>query len=164
MNKLASRFLLVALMAATFSGAATTIAAEPPATAARSATALLDQAPEANGGLNDITKMEKDGPPIERNFAQQPPLIPHAIKNYNITRNFNRCLDCHAWSKAAEAGATKVSETHFRDRDGKVLDNISPRRYFCVQCHVPQSDAKPLVANTFQGIPRSAKNLQGATK
>lgn len=153
MNKLASRFLLVALMAATFAGGA--IAA---------GTALLDQAPEAKGGLNEITKMEKDGPPIERNYEQQPPLIPHAIKNYNVTRNFNRCLDCHSWANAKESGATKVSATHFRDRDGKVLDNISPRRYFCLQCHVPQSDAKPLVANNFRGTTGSARNVQGATK
>ncbi|MCB1961304.1 MAG: nitrate reductase cytochrome c-type subunit, partial [Rhodocyclaceae bacterium] len=30
------------------------------------------------------------------------------------------------------------------------LSNISPRRYFCNQCHVPQFDAKPLVENTFK--------------
>jgi cytochrome c-type protein NapB len=40
--------------------------------------------------------------------------------------------------------------THFRDREGQELDNVSPRRYFCTQCHVPQTDAKPLVDNTFQ--------------
>ena len=43
-----------------------------------------------------------------------------------------------------------VSVTHFRTREGAELDNISPRRYFCTQCHVPQTDAKPLVENTFQ--------------
>ena len=50
----------------------------------------------------------------------------------------------------SETGATKVSLTHFKDRDGRELSNISPRRYFCTQCHVPQTDAKPLVDNTFQ--------------
>ena len=49
-----------------------------------------------------------------------------------------------------ESGATKVSLTHFKDRDGGELSNISPRRFFCMQCHVPQTDAKPLVTNTFQ--------------
>ena len=41
-----------------------------------------------------------------------------------------------------ESGATKVSITHFKDRDGRELSNISPRRYFCTQCHVPQTNAK----------------------
>ena len=49
-----------------------------------------------------------------------------------------------------EGGATKVSLTHFKDREGGELSNISPRRYFCMQCHVPQTDAKPLVGNRFE--------------
>ena len=53
--------------------------------------------------------------------------------------------DCHAWSCYWESGATKVSLTRTWDRDGGELSNISPRRYFCMQCHVPQTDAKPLV-------------------
>ena len=59
-------------------------------------------------------------------------------------------MDCHAWNRARETGATKVSLTHFRDRDGTELTGVSPRRYFCLQCHVPQTDARPLVENTFR--------------
>ena len=91
-----------------------------------------------------------DQPPIERDYVQQPPLIPHKVEGYEVTINFNKCMDCHAWSRYKESGATKVSLTHFKDRDGGELSNISPRRYFCMQCHVPQTDAKPLVANKFQ--------------
>jgi nitrate reductase (cytochrome), electron transfer subunit len=29
---------------------------------------------------------------------------------------------------------------------------LSPRRYFCTQCHVSQVDAKPLVGSTFLAI------------
>ncbi|WP_175463882.1 nitrate reductase cytochrome c-type subunit, partial [Vibrio cholerae] len=29
---------------------------------------------------------------------------------------------------------------------------VSPRRYFCLQCHVPQADAKPLVENDFERV------------
>jgi cytochrome c-type protein NapB len=94
-------------------------------------------------------KQDRDRAPLDRDFVQQPPLIPHTIANYQITKNFNKCMDCHAWSKTKTSGATKVSLTHFRTRDGQELDNISPRRYFCTQCHVPQTDAKPLVENTF---------------
>ncbi|MGL5633099.1 MAG: nitrate reductase cytochrome c-type subunit [Azovibrio sp.] len=98
----------------------------------------------------DPFKGTKDTAPIERSFVQQPPLIPHKIDNYNVTKNFNKCMDCHAWNRYKEAGATKVSLTHFKSRDGEELSNISPRRYFCMQCHVPQTDAKPLVANSFK--------------
>jgi len=76
--------------------------------------------------------------------------IPHNTGGYQITKNFNKCMDCHAWQKTKASGATKVSVTHFRTREGQELDNISPRRYFCTQCHVAQTDAKPLVENTFE--------------
>ncbi|EHC48208.1 Nitrate reductase cytochrome c550-type subunit, partial [Salmonella enterica subsp. enterica serovar Give str. S5-487] len=26
---------------------------------------------------------------------------------------------------------------------------VAPRRYFCLQCHVPQSDTAPIIDNTF---------------
>ncbi len=93
---------------------------------------------------------ERDHAVSERDFVQQPPLIPHTTANYQITKNFNKCMDCHAWQKAKASGATKVSVTHFRTSQGQELDSISPRRYFCTQCHVAQTDAKPLVENTFQ--------------
>lgn len=105
------------------------------------------QGPEA---ASENFRNERDVPPLPRDFVQQPPLIPHTVKGYNITRNFNKCMDCHAWNRTQQSGATKVSVTHFKTREGAELSNISPRRYFCTQCHVPQTDAKPLVANKFQ--------------
>ena len=36
--------------------------------------------------------------------------------------------------------------------DGKTLSDVSPRRYFCLQCHVTQADAAPLVENTFEPV------------
>ncbi len=105
----------------------------------------VEKTPEA-----DMYKPMKDAKPLPRDFVQQPPLIPHTIRDYQVTKNFNKCMDCHAWSKTKETGATKVSVTHFKTREGQELSNISPLRYFCTQCHVPQSDAKPLVENTFK--------------
>ncbi len=99
---------------------------------------------------NDAFKMSKESAPIPRDYVQQPPLVPHKVEGYAITKNFNKCMDCHSWTRYKETGATKVSLTHFKTRDGQELSNISPRRYFCLQCHVPQADAKPLVGNTFQ--------------
>jgi cytochrome c-type protein NapB len=94
----------------------------------------------------------KDGAPIPREYVQQPPLIPHEIRDYQIDANTNKCLACHSWANYREAGATKISQTHFEDRDRNVLANVSPRRYFCTQCHVPQADAQPLVENTFRPV------------
>jgi cytochrome c-type protein NapB len=135
------------LVAGLAAAAMAVTAAEEPAVKLQSLRGADVAAPEA---ASELFKNEKDRPPIPRDFVQQPPLIPHAVKGYNITMNFNKCLDCHSWSRYKETGATKISLTHFKDRDGKELANVSPRRYFCEQCHVPQTDAKPLVANTFK--------------
>ena len=94
----------------------------------------------------------KDGEPIARDYVQQPPLIPHKILGYKINRKSNKCLSCHSWGNYREAGATKISQTHFEDRDDNVLANISARRYFCTQCHVPQVNDQPLVENNFEPI------------
>jgi cytochrome c-type protein NapB len=104
----------------------------------------------ATSRTDSIFRPEKDQELIPRNFQKQPPLIPHSIKGYNITQNFNKCMDCHSRDRAEETGATKVAKSHYLDREDKKLSNISPRRYFCLQCHVPQFDAKPLVENTYK--------------
>ncbi|HEX9195574.1 MAG TPA: nitrate reductase cytochrome c-type subunit [Azonexus sp.] len=104
---------------------------------------------EGNSKVN-MFRPEKDQDVIPRNFQKQPPLIPHSVKGYNITQNFNKCMDCHSRERADETGATKVAKSHYLDREDKKLTNISPRRYFCMQCHVPQFDAKPLVENTYK--------------
>lgn len=99
-----------------------------------------------------VMKWQNDREPIRRDYVQQPSLIPHKIKGYKINKNFNKCLTCHSWANYKEADATKISQTHFRDREDDVLANIAPRRYFCTQCHVPQVNAKPLVENTFSPL------------
>lgn len=93
-----------------------------------------------------------DKVPDARNYVQQPPLIPHKVRDYKITKSNNKCMDCHSWRRYRETGAVKISATHFRDRSGLDIDHVSPLRYFCNQCHVPQKDAKPLVENTFTPI------------
>lgn len=86
------------------------------------------------------------------NYEIQPPTIPHAIDNYQLTVNTNRCMLCHTRSNAARFQAPPVSEQHYLTREGVVLEQISPRRYFCVQCHVVQTDAPQLVSNGFRGL------------
>lgn len=97
-------------------------------------------------------KWQSDRAPIQRDFVHQPPLIPHSIEGYVINTKSNKCLSCHSWANYKDKGATKISLTHFTDRDGNDLANVSARRYFCTQCHVSQVEAKPLVNNTFKPV------------
>jgi cytochrome c-type protein NapB len=94
-------------------------------------------------------KIVNDDQRKARNYPMQPPLIPHQIENYQVDLRFNKCMDCHSRARVGESGAPMVSITHFQDRDGNMLGEISPRRYFCTGCHVAQTDARLLVKNTF---------------
>jgi len=87
-----------------------------------------------------------------RNYPEQPPVIPHSIEGYQLTLRTNRCLDCHRRQFVEGSGAPMISITHFMDRDGQVLADVTPRRYFCTECHVQQTDAQPLVPNTFEDM------------
>ena len=88
----------------------------------------------------------------KRAYPDQPPTIPHSIDGYQVDLNSNRCILCHSRANADTFQAPMVSVTHFIDREGQVLATVSPRRYFCTQCHVVQTDAKPLVASDFRDV------------
>jgi len=107
-----------------------------------------------DGGLDapEIKLLPSDSLPIARNYFQQPPMIPHRVREYKITVRNNKCMSCHSWNNYKKAKATKVSQTHFEDRDGNAQSTLAARRYFCNQCHVPQVDAKPLVENNFMPV------------
>jgi cytochrome c-type protein NapB len=94
----------------------------------------------------------QDRDPIPRNYVQQPPMVPHTVEGYVINLKVNKCLTCHSWANYKEKKATKISQTHFADREGNDLANVSARRYFCTQCHTPQADARPLVENRFEPV------------
>lgn len=112
----------------------------------RGATQLEDTRPADQ--LKDYPKDQL----VTDSYVYQPPLIPHSIRNYEVSLNANKCLACHSWKNAKEMGATKVSVTHYVNRQDAVLADVSPRRYFCLQCHVPQTNAKPLVDNDFDKV------------
>jgi cytochrome c-type protein NapB len=97
---------------------------------------------------------------VMRNYPEQPPVIPHSIENYQLTLKTNRCLECHRRQFTEGSGAPMISVTHFMDRDGQVLGDVTPRRYFCTACHVQQTDARPLVPNNFTDMmaPPAARN------
>jgi cytochrome c-type protein NapB len=101
-----------------------------------------------------------------RSYAMQPPTIPHSVDNYQIDRFANRCLMCHARTRASETQATPISITHYMDRDGNFLADVAPRRYFCDTCHIVQMDIKPDVAvqNTFEDVESIVRQSQVRAK
>jgi nitrate reductase (cytochrome), electron transfer subunit len=125
-------------------------------------TSLLAQT--VTSGLRGTTPLNEEGPaplmtPLRntaeketRNYPEQPPVIPHTTDGYQIDLNSNKCLSCHARARTGESQAPMVSITHFMDRDGQFLASVSPRRFFCTSCHVPQHVVKPPVTNDFVDI------------
>ena len=106
--------------------------------------ATVQPAPMVNPDNSDVRRV--------RNYAMQPPVIPHKIEGYQIDKNANRCMMCHARARTQESQAPMISVTHFMNRDGNFLAELSPRRYFCLQCHVPQAELRPLVGNNFKDV------------
>jgi cytochrome c-type protein NapB len=131
------------------------------AAAALVATGLYAQPQSA---LRGTTPLDTEGPaarmtPLRnttekevRNYPEQPPLIPHSIDGYQVDLNGNKCLTCHARARTGESRAPMISITHFMDRDGQFLASVSPRRFFCTQCHVPQHEVKAPIENDFVDI------------
>src|SRR3954452_13010273 len=114
-----------------------------------------------SSGLRGSTPLNEEGPAAPmtpfrnttekeaRNYPEQPPVIPHSIEGYQTDINGNKSLSCHARARVGESQAPMVSITHFMDRDGQFLASVSPRRFFCTECHVPQSMVTPPVTNDF---------------
>lgn len=100
--------------------------------------------PMPKWNVDDVRKM--------RAYPDQPPVIPHSIEGYQLSVNTNRCLSCHKREFNEGAGAPMISVTHYMTREGQMLADVSPRRYFCTACHVPQAEVKPLVGNTFKDM------------
>ncbi|MFK5882110.1 MAG: nitrate reductase cytochrome c-type subunit [Sulfurospirillum sp.] len=97
-----------------------------------------------------------------------------------ITRANNSCLGCHMPEVASSVHATAIPKSHFINfrpteiiaKNGKLIKKgdivarpnggandvfatsthgkLYAGRFNCTQCHVPQSNAKPLVGNTFK--------------
>lgn len=99
-----------------------------------------------------ISRVENSDIKRKRAYPMQPPTIPHKIDNYQVDLNVNKCVSCHSRKQSQNSQAPMISVTHYMDREGNFLADVSPRRYFCKQCHVAQSESAPLVGNTFVDI------------
>ena len=141
------RTTAIILVAAAIAAGTGTLAAQTLNSALRGSTPLNDEGP-ASPMPQTRNTAEKE----TRNYPEQPPVIPHSIDGYQIDINGNKCLSCHARARTAESQAPMVSITHFMDRDGQFLASVSPRRFFCTECHVPQNIVTPPVSNDFIDI------------
>lgn len=145
------RWLLGLVVAVVLAAAMAAVYAAPLVDAMRGPAAITatTEPPRLGNAVNDDNR-------VKRGHSFQPPVIPHRIDGYQVDKNFNKCLDCHAREKTALSQAVPVSATHYVDRSGQVLNHISTRRYFCKQCHVAQENVEPLVGNSFRGDPADA--------
>nr|WP_316182349.1 nitrate reductase cytochrome c-type subunit [Bradyrhizobium sp. SZCCHNRI1009] len=139
--------LAMMLLAASLAAGSSALLAQSVSSSLRGPTPLNDEGPAPPMQPTKNTA-EKE----VRNYPEQPPVIPHSIDGYQVDMQGNKCLSCHARARIAESKAPMLSITHFMDRDGQFLASVSPRRYFCTQCHVPQSVANPPVSNDFVDI------------
>lgn len=152
-----SAIAVAALVAAAAAAVVVTAAAAPFGDAMRGNVPIVDEAtppPLLNQENNDVRRV--------RSHPMQPPTIPHKIDGYQLDRAVNRCLFCHARTRIEETKAIPLSVTHYMDRDGSVRGDVSPRRYFCTQCHVPQDAVKPLVDNRFEDFDTASQRVAPA--
>ncbi len=115
---------------------------------------------------------------IQRAYDNAPPMIPHDVEGLlPITKENNACLGCHMPEVAPAMGATPIPGSHFANfrpttalaDDGKIekegqevdntgdfkmivkrTDHLYQGRYNCSQCHAPQAEVAPAVANNFK--------------
>ena len=157
MKKLAITVLSVAALALTgLSTAGPAGAGEEGVRTLRGAdVAERDEAPQEKLQLGKKPGLQKN---VARTFTGQPPIIPHAMTNFDeLTLGENQCLSCHDEANYKKKKAPKVGKNHFETKDGKVTKTFNQAQYFCTQCHAPQFDVPPLVENTFKGIVVKAK-------
>ena len=143
MTRRARLFVALALVALAGTAALAQMSSEivPPLTGAAQPMENLPADPIPRWIVDDVRKM--------RAYPEQPPIIPHSIEGYQLSVNANRCMSCHKREFTEGSGAPMISVTHYMNRDGQTLADVSPRRYFCTACHVPQADTPALIDNTF---------------
>lgn len=95
---------------------------------------------------------------LPRAWEGAPPQIPHRVEMYlPIVAAENQCLDCHDAPKhigkpknmdRSKKNKSPMSRSHYAGNNPE--GDVSGARFNCTQCHVPQSNAAPLVESTFR--------------
>jgi len=94
---------------------------------------------------------------LPRAWEGAPPQIPHRVEMYlPVVAEDNQCLDCHDTPKyigkpknmdRTIKNKSPMSRDHYASAE---LEDVAGARFNCTQCHVPQSNAAPLVESTFR--------------
>lgn len=94
---------------------------------------------------------------LDTAWEELPPQVPHKVDEYlPVVMSDNQCLDCHDVPKyigkpvntdRTIKNKSPMSKEHYASND---LEDVSGARFNCTQCHVPLSDATPLVENTYR--------------
>jgi len=148
------------------------------AAAAPPATAPPPGVPDSSLGLSKTSVFDAPAPAafahgqlpagkselLPRAFPGAPPQVPHRVSKYlPITREDNRCADCHDDPDHFDGGVAKgkpvpMPRSHYVmvAGEGGEVPELSGRRHVCVTCHVPQASVPDLVANTY-ALPGSKK-------
>ena len=94
---------------------------------------------------------------LARSYPQAPPMIPHSVAEYLPIKRRNACLMCHLNPPRSLKNVTELPPSHFVNRDKRDLALVpkgarKPHNgfFYCVTCHAPQHDVKPLVPNIFK--------------
>jgi nitrate reductase (cytochrome), electron transfer subunit len=97
----------------------------------------------------------------ERAYENAPPMIPHSVADLlPITTEFNACIECHMPDEAEDMGSTPIPQSHLvnlrtqQDLGGKLYQG----RFFCSQCHAPQTQLNLVVENDFKAEFRREKD------
>lgn len=103
---------------------------------------------DAKPGWND---------PLPRAWENAPPQIPHQVEAFlPVVAEDNQCLDCHDVPQYIDKpknmdrsvkSKSPMSRDHYATAE---LEQVDGARFNCTQCHVPQSDAAPLVESTYR--------------
>ncbi|MDH3627352.1 MAG: nitrate reductase cytochrome c-type subunit [Acidobacteriota bacterium] len=92
-------------------------------------------------------------------FSKAPPLIAHNIEDLlPIMIDENYCMGCHELydeigDEVAPEDPTPMPISHYTDKrhnPGDATPDVVGAYFVCTQCHVPQTDAAPLVPNTYR--------------
>lgn len=108
--------------------------------------------------FNNIEPGELDRMP--KAYSTLPPQVGHTLTEYlPITLEDNECLDCHdrrkylnrkgwSWKVGRKLPMPDDHYGTFNKQGG--AEDVAGARYNCTQCHVAQTNAQPLVENTFK--------------
>jgi cytochrome c-type protein NapB len=102
---------------------------------------------------------------IARAHAEMPPPVSHDVREFlPILRGENACIDCHAIEEYEPGEPVPLPTSHyvdFRNAPGKTGDEVDGTRFVCLSCHVAQTAARPLAANSLYETKLPAEKDEG---